>query len=64
MLALPADPGNAAYYAANAEAAIADLEAEVPYPLTRVVDDLAAALARKSFHDRIAERLAEDPAWG
>lgn len=45
------------------EAAIAELEAEVPYPLNRVVGDLEAALARKSFHDRIAERLAEDPAW-
>ena len=45
------------------EAAVADLEAEVPYPLGRVVADLEAALRRKSFHDRIAEKLAEDPAW-
>jgi hypothetical protein len=45
------------------EAVIAELEAEVPYPLNRVVADLEAALVRKSFHDRIAERLAEDPAW-
>lgn len=45
------------------EAAVADLEAEVPYPLSRVVADLEAALRRKSFHDRIAEKLAEDPAW-
>lgn len=46
------------------EAAIADLEAEIPYPLSRVVADIEAALARKSFHDRIAEKLAGDVAWG
>jgi DNA-binding MarR family transcriptional regulator len=45
------------------EAAVADLEAEIPYPLTRVVTDIEQALERKSFHDRIAEKLAEDPAW-
>jgi DNA-binding MarR family transcriptional regulator len=45
------------------EASITELEAEVPYPLTRVADDIAAALARKSFHDRITEKLAQDPAW-
>ncbi|WP_433510164.1 MarR family winged helix-turn-helix transcriptional regulator [Nonomuraea sp. CA-143628] len=46
------------------EAAIAEIEAEIPYPLSRVVTDIEQALARKSFHDRIAEKLAEDPAWG
>ncbi|MEQ4724679.1 MarR family transcriptional regulator [Nonomuraea sp. B19D2] len=46
------------------EAAVADLEAELPYPLSRVVADIEQALERKSFHDRIAEKLAEDPAWG
>jgi DNA-binding MarR family transcriptional regulator len=45
------------------EAAVADIEAEIPYPLTRVVTDVEQALERKSFHDRIAEKLAEDPAW-
>jgi DNA-binding MarR family transcriptional regulator len=45
------------------EASITELEAEIPYPLTRVADDIAAALARQSFHDRIAEKLARDPAW-
>ncbi|WP_257980539.1 MarR family winged helix-turn-helix transcriptional regulator [Streptomyces sp. CB02959] len=45
------------------EAAVAEIEAEVPYPLSRVVVDIEQALARKSFHDRIAEKLAEDPAW-
>jgi DNA-binding MarR family transcriptional regulator len=45
------------------EASITELEAEIPYPLTRVADDIATALARQSFHDRIAEKLARDPAW-
>lgn len=45
------------------EAAIAEIETEIPYPLSRVVTDIEQALARKSFHDRIAEKLAEDPAW-
>lgn len=45
------------------EASITELEAEIPYPLTRVADDIAAALARKSFHDRITGKLAQDPAW-
>ena len=41
------------------EAAITELEAEVPYPMTQVVRDVEAALARKSFHDRIAEKLQD-----
>jgi DNA-binding MarR family transcriptional regulator len=45
------------------EAALAELEAEIPYPLSRVVTDIEAALRRKSFHDRIAEKLARDDAW-
>jgi DNA-binding MarR family transcriptional regulator len=45
------------------EEAVAELEAEIPYPLSRVVADLESALRRKSFHDRIAEKLADDPAW-
>jgi len=40
------------------EAAVAELEAELPYPLTRVAEDIRAALARKSFHARITERLS------
>lgn len=39
------------------EAAITELEAELPYPLTQVVQDIEAALARKSFYDRVAEKL-------
>lgn len=46
------------------EAAVAELEAEIPYPLSRVVVDIEAALARRSFHDRIAEKLRQDPEWG
>jgi hypothetical protein len=45
------------------ESAIAEIEAEIPYPLTRVVRDIEAALARKSLHTRITERLATDPEW-
>ena len=45
------------------EAAIAEIEAEIPYPLSRVVTDIEQALQRKSLHDRIAEKLAKDAAW-
>ena len=44
-------------------AAIAVLVAEIPYPLSQVVTDIEQALQRKSFHDRIAEKLAGDPDW-
>jgi DNA-binding MarR family transcriptional regulator len=46
------------------EAAVAEIEAEIPYPLSQVVTDIEQALRRRSFHDRIAEKLARDPAWG
>jgi len=45
------------------EAAIAEIEAEIPYPLSQVVTDIEQALQRNSFHDRIAERLAKDAEW-
>ncbi|WP_329182140.1 MarR family transcriptional regulator (plasmid) [Streptomyces decoyicus] len=45
------------------EGALADLEAEIPYPLSQVVADIERALEHKSFHERIAEKLTEDPAW-
>jgi DNA-binding MarR family transcriptional regulator len=45
------------------EAALADLEADIPYPLSRVVTDIERALERRSFRDRIAAKLAEDPEW-
>jgi DNA-binding MarR family transcriptional regulator len=45
------------------EAVLAEIEDELPYPLTRVADDIAALLARKSFHDRITEKLAAEGTW-
>jgi hypothetical protein len=42
---------------------VAGIEDEIPYPLSRVVTDIEAALRRKSFHDRITEKLAGDPDW-
>jgi len=45
------------------EAAIAGIEEEIPYPLSRVVTDIEQALRRRSFHDRIATKLNEDTAW-
>jgi len=39
------------------EAALAELEEEIPYPLSQVVRDVEAALGRRSFHDRIAAIL-------
>jgi DNA-binding MarR family transcriptional regulator len=45
------------------EASIAEVEAETPYPLSQAVTDIEKALRRKSFHDRIAEKLACDPGW-
>lgn len=47
------------------EAAWADLEAEVPYPLQQVVTDLREALTRRSFADRVDHHLdAPGPARG
>ncbi len=43
------------------EAAVAELEAEIPYPLSLVVSDLEHALRRESFYDRIRRRLGQDP---
>ena len=45
------------------EAAVAEIEAEIPYPLSQAVTDIEEALQRKSFHDRIAEKLNKDTAW-
>jgi DNA-binding MarR family transcriptional regulator len=45
------------------EATVAEIESEIPYPLTRVAADIREVLARKSFHDRISDRLAADPDW-
>ena len=45
------------------EAALVELEAELPYPLSRVVADIEEALARRSFHNRIEEKLDQDDGW-
>jgi DNA-binding MarR family transcriptional regulator len=45
------------------EAAVAEIDQEIPYPLSQVVTDMEKALQRKSFHDRITEKLALDPDW-
>jgi DNA-binding MarR family transcriptional regulator len=42
------------------EAALTELEAELPYPLTRVAEDIRSALARRSFHARITEHLSAE----
>jgi DNA-binding MarR family transcriptional regulator len=39
------------------ERAWVELEAEIPYALTRLVDDIAAALQRRSFLERISQQL-------
>ncbi|SBT49806.1 MarR family transcriptional regulator [Micromonospora auratinigra] len=40
------------------EATVRELEAETPYPLSRAVEDINAALARRSFKQRLADNLA------
>lgn len=44
------------------EGAAAALDAELPYSLSALIDDLAAALERRRFRDRIADAAAELPA--
>ncbi|NIJ14365.1 DNA-binding MarR family transcriptional regulator [Saccharomonospora amisosensis] len=39
------------------EEAVAELDAEIPYPLTRVVHDIERELAREPFRDRITRHL-------
>ena len=39
------------------ERAWLELEAEIPYPLTRVVDDIVAALRQRSFLERLRQQL-------
>lgn len=45
------------------ETSLEELEARLPYPLTRVAMDIQLALASTSFHDRITAKLARDPRW-
>jgi DNA-binding MarR family transcriptional regulator len=44
------------------DAASAALDAELPYPLSTLIDDLEAALARRRFRHRIADAAATLPA--
>ena len=44
-------------------AAPAEIESEIPYPLSSVVSDVERALEQTSFYDRVKRKLAEDPAW-
>lgn len=39
------------------EAAVAQLDAELPYRVTQVITDMAAALAERPFVDRVEEQL-------
>jgi DNA-binding MarR family transcriptional regulator len=41
------------------EASIRELDAEIPYPLSRVVADIREALAARSFRQRLDEHLAK-----
>jgi DNA-binding MarR family transcriptional regulator len=45
------------------EAAITEIEAEIPYPLSQVVVDITEALRRRGFYERIADHLDADPSW-
>ena len=45
------------------EAAVAEIEAEIAYPLSQVVSDIEDALRRKSFRSRIADHLAAEGEW-
>ena len=45
------------------EAALEELEQEIPYPLSQAVTDIERALEHKSFRGRIVEKLARDPEW-
>jgi DNA-binding MarR family transcriptional regulator len=45
------------------EAAVAEIESEIPYPLSTVVADIEVALTRQAFRDRIARHLTLDPDW-
>ena len=42
---------------AATESAVAELEAETPYPITRVVDDLERALVDRPFGERVRAHL-------
>jgi len=41
------------------EATVRDLEREIPYPLSQVVQDILVALARQPFRERLQDNLAK-----
>lgn len=45
------------------EAAVLDIAAELPFSLNDYISAVEKARHRKSFHDRIVEKLAADPTW-
>ena len=45
------------------QAAIAEIESEIPHPLGTVLTEVELALDRASFYDRVKRKLADDPAW-
>jgi len=45
------------------EAAIMEIESELPFTVAEYVAAVEQARRKKSFHDRIVERLAADPSW-
>ena len=45
------------------EAAVVEIESEIPYPLSTVVTDIEAALTRQAFRERITRHLTADPDW-
>ena len=45
------------------EAALLELEADLPYPLSRAVGDIEAALGRRTFYERVRSKLDDDPEW-
>ncbi|MEU7816953.1 MarR family transcriptional regulator [Pseudonocardia sp. NPDC049154] len=46
------------------EAAFAELDSALPYPMTRVIDDVAAALRERPFLDRIRAHLPDERGAG
>ena len=45
------------------EAVMAELDAEVPYSIDKLVEDLREVLRQRGFRVRLEDRLKRDPAW-
>lgn len=41
------------------EATVREIETEIPYPVSRAVEDIRAALTRRSFSERLRDNLAK-----